>query len=72
MGGRSTGFGEEPGQSKGTEESSAFLKKKRAKNFYLLGVVATPLQIPPVNRSFLLFFKKEALAFRRRRGWRRL
>jgi hypothetical protein len=42
-----------------------FLQKKKQKNSYLLGVVAPALPTLPANNSFLLlFFKKEALAFK--------
>jgi hypothetical protein len=46
------------------KEALLFLKKKKQKNFYLLGALAGWLPKPAVSKSFLLlFFKKEALAF---------
>jgi hypothetical protein len=44
------------------KQALLFLQKKKQKNSYLLGALATPLQKPPTSRSFLvLFFKKERL-----------
>jgi hypothetical protein len=44
--------------------------KKRSKKLLVLRALATPAPKPTVSRSFLLlFFKKEALAFRLGGAW---
>jgi len=54
--------GSRPKKDSGRQQR--FFEKKRAKNFYLLGVVAAPAPPRPFSKSFLLlFFKKEALSF---------
>jgi hypothetical protein len=52
-----------PARARQARQALLFLKKKKQKNVYLLGVVTPAVPNPATSKSFLLlFFKKEALA----------